>query len=311
MFLNVFTDLLELLKKNLEAVILTLVFVAIIVVFFVVFANLRAIEKRLNIKIHILNTLLIILVLLGVRYYFYLEEKRLIESGVEEAIPLLKKILVYGFFFALYAALTVATFLRKKSETGRYSVYKITVLGLMAGLAYVLRFFGFPIIPGYPFLKLEFSGLIYILVLLWFGFGSAVIVCLLTNVLRVIFHFSPFGAFLVLGIDQLVNFIASVAYILPVAIFFFKLKENEQPNADKMLISTTVGTLITMVFMIFYNYFINLPIIYELDMPLKEAIIVFGSFNLVKWGLVTVMINLLWQKLYNLKYLYSPKHITR
>ena len=46
-------------------------------------------------------------------------------------------------------------------------------------------------------------------------------------------------------------------------------------------------------------------------MTLKEAIIVFGSFNLVKWGLVTVMINLLWQKLYNLKYLYSPKHITR
>ncbi len=57
MFLNVFTDLLELLKKNLEAVILTLVFVAIIVVFFVVFANLRTIEKRLNIKIHIFNTL--------------------------------------------------------------------------------------------------------------------------------------------------------------------------------------------------------------------------------------------------------------
>ena len=238
MFLNVFTDLLELLK-NLEAVF-DFSFCGDNCCLFRCLCESKGNRKRLNIKIHILNTLLIILVLLGVRYYFYSEEKSLIESGVEEAIPLLKKILVYGFFFALYAALTVATFLRKKSETGRYSVYKITVLGLMAGLAYVLRFFGFPIIPGHPFLKLEFSGLIYILVLLWFGFGSAVIVCLLTNVLRVIFHFSLFGASLVLGIDQLVNFIASVAYILPCD-FLFKLKENEQPNADKMLISTILG----------------------------------------------------------------------
>lgn len=301
MFLNIFTDFFALLKKNYWAVVFTLAFVAIIITFLIVFTNLRAMEKRLNIKTHILNTLLIILILFGVGYYFYMEKK----GGKE--IPLYKQIIVYAFFLALYAALTVATFLRKKNGTERLSIYKITVLGLMAGLAYVLRFFGFPIIPGFTFLKLEFSGIIYILVLIWFGFGSAIAVCFVTNLLRVIMHFSLFEATLVLGLDQLVNFIASVAYILPVALFFIKLKEDEQPSSRKMWVATALGTVITSLFMIFYNYFINLPIIYKLALPFMETFVVFGVFNIIKWGLVTLTVNLLWKELYNLKYLYSPK----
>ena len=179
----------------------------------------------------------------------------------------------------------------------------------MAGLAYVLRFFGFPIIPGFTFLKLEFSGIIYILVLIWFGFGSAIAVCFVTNLLRVIMHFSLFEATLVLGLDQLVNFIASVAYILPVALFFIKLKEDEQPSSRKMWVATALGTVITSLFMIFYNYFINLPIIYEQALPFMETFVVFGVFNIIKWGLVTLTVNLLWKELYNLKYLYSPKRV--
>lgn len=295
MLLNIVTDFIDLIKDNYQEILITLGFVAAIIVSLIVLSVVQSKERR-NFKSNIIIAILFIFIMLGINYYLY----------TEDDIDLYKIIIVNVSFLIFYGLLVLFVSRKRKAGPSSYSVSKIALLGLMSGLAFVFRFFGFPIIPSASFLKLEFSGLIYILVLLWFDFGSAIIVCFITNILRIILHVSLVETTLILGADQLANFISSVAYILPVAIVFYNLKQDEYPSGKKLLLSTLIGSLFAMVFMVVWNYFVNLPIIHKQDWwTFLDVAIIFGSFNIIKWGLVTLVINTLWKKLYNVKYMVS------
>jgi riboflavin transporter FmnP len=178
------------------------------------------------------------------------------------------------------------------------STRKVAFLGILIGLASALMLLGFPIMPMAPFLKVELSGLIVFMALLWFDWKTAVVVSLYTNFIHV---FMPGSAPLILFLDEGVNFIATMMFILPMAIFLNKSKLEEKRKVSPVFIISVIGVLFTSIFMTLYNAFINLPIIYNMVWDFLAVVKIFGVFNLIKWGFVAIAINLTWRRLYTLR----------
>jgi len=187
---------------------------------------------------------------------------------------------------------------RHKNKTQALSTRKVAFLGILIGLASALMLLGFPILPNAPYLKVEISGLIVFMALLWFDWKTALVVSLYTNFVHV---FMPGSIPVILFLDEGVNFIATTVFILPMAIFLNKSKLTEKRKISPVLIISLIGVVFTTVVMTLYNAFINLPLIYGMEMPFSTVFKLFGVFNLVKWGFVAIAINLTWRRLYSLR----------
>ena len=196
-----------------------------------------------------------------------------------------------------YVVILLEIFKKESHNKEKITTTKVALMGILVGVASVVMMFGIPVFPPAPYLKLELSGLIIFMVFLWFDYKSAIIVSLLTNFIHV---FMPTGSAPIIPfLDEGINFIATMAFMLP-SILFLK-GDGKRINNKKMIVLTFVGIAFTTVFMVLYNAFFNLPFIYEIKMPLKDVIKIFGLFNLLKWGAVALAIVLLWKKLYILK----------
>lgn len=90
-------------------------------------------------------------------------------------------------------------------------------------------------------------------------------------------------------------------FILPTAIYLNKHRKAGGINQVSILWLTILGVALTTVLMVLFNQYINLPIIYKIDMSFKEVITVFGIFNFIKWSLNAFLINLTWKRFYSLK----------
>jgi riboflavin transporter FmnP len=157
---------------------------------------------------------------------------------------------------------------------------------------------GFPVMPAAPYLKVEVSGLIIFLTLLWFDWKTAALVSLYTNFIHV---FMPGSAPVIIFLDEGVNFIATMVFILPTVLFLKKTNLTTSKKFSPILLISIIGAIFTAVIMTLYNAFINLPIIYGWPMPFWTVVEIFGVFNLIKWGLVAIVINLTWKRLYKLR----------
>ena len=209
-------------------------------------------------------------------------------------ILMFNAIIVAVYFLVIY----LTTKINKHRVKSPLSTRKIAFLGILVGLASALMLLGFPIIPGFIFLKVELSGLIILMAFLWFDFRTALLVSLLTNFIHV---FLPGTPPLILFLDEGVNFIATVVFLAPIAIFLKRDQLMEKKQTIRFLLISSAGVLFTTIVMTLYNYFINLPLIYSWPMPFNQVVAVFGLFNLIKWGLVALVVNLTWRRLYSLK----------
>lgn len=282
MFLNSFWDLIT---ENRFSVIITIIFLAMVICLLVALAVVQK-SARYNTKSVIVGLTLVLLILASVTYYL---------STLD--IKIYKIALVDLTVIGIYALLVYLPL--KQEVTAKVNTEKIVFLGVMTGLAVALSFLGFPIIPSFSHLRLEFNGIVYILVLLWFGYGSAITVCLLVNIVLLIFPTG--GSTIFFGYDQLINFISCMLYITPVAIILPHGGERKKPKFYKLIISAIIGTVFATSVMVLFNYFITAPLIMEINLPFKTVLSIFGVFNLVKWGAVTIIILLIWEKLYDLK----------
>ncbi|MDP2425141.1 MAG: hypothetical protein Q8M70_02090 [bacterium] len=186
----------------------------------------------------------------------------------------------------------------RRQLPSKLSTRKIAFLGIIIGLASALMLLGFPVIPGFVFLKVELSGLIIFMTLLWFDFKTAVIVSLFTNFIHV---FMPGSPPLIIFLDEGVNFIATMVFLTPMAVMINRKKLAENTTIKQMALISFLGVIFTTVVMTLYNAFINLPIIYGWPLPFNQVVEIFGLFNLIKWGLVALVINLTWKRLYTLR----------
>lgn len=213
-------------------------------------------------------------------------------------IPVLLLVLAIGVLLFLSFLLhrrkeTNGSFFKKVAKK-KPTTANIALMGILVGLASVFMILSFPIFPPAPYLKVEISGLILYMVLLWFGVKPAIIVALLTNFIHALI---PTGTVQIIFLDEGVNFIATMAFMLPSIIIL----RNKTPKRLSVLLGTSIGLIFTIIFMVLYNAYFNLPIIYKMEMEFTKVLYIFGVFNLIKWGAVTILINLLWPKLYVLK----------
>jgi riboflavin transporter FmnP len=158
---------------------------------------------------------------------------------------------------------------------------RMTNIAIFSALAFVFMFVGFPIIPAAPYLKVEFSVLVILILALRVDYKAAIMSSLIVNILDYIIKNSAVG----IPIDQTANFLATLAFVLPILL----LKDN-----FKDLLSIVIGVASVTVLMVLLNYLFITPFYFNLaGWPLPENLFwyclsLYGPFNLIKWGLVGI-----------------------
>lgn len=254
-------------------------------------------SKRNN-KTFLVGVFLVSFIMVALNYLLFTRMKTGFDLVINEQLTLhfsrAVRIIIIDIA-ALSVSFLVLHLLSKEREKKKISTNYVAIIGVLISLASILMYFGIPVIPGYSFLKLEFSGLIIFLVFIWFDFKSAVIVSLITNLLHAILPGTSTP--IILFLDELVNFIATMAFLLPSVIGIKRDENGKITNPKQVITYVTIGIFCTSVFMLFYNYLFNLPVIYHMKMSFVTVLSVFGLFNLIKWGSVGLLIIFLWQKL--------------
>lgn len=184
---------------------------------------------------------------------------------------------------------------QKESHKQKITTQRLAIQGILVGMASVLMLISFPVMPAAPFLKVELSALIIFMTLIWFDLKTAVVVSLITNIVH---YFMPSSAPIIPLLDEMINFLATMLFILPTAIFIKRESLNVDNKSIKILILSFAGFVSTVVLMVLFNQYINLPYIYNIPMSFRDVLLIFGVFNIIKWGMNLVVINLTWKRFY-------------
>lgn len=245
-------------------------------------------EKR---KTLVVSTIAIIVILIGTTY-------GVLQASNDEVV--LSDVLLYdaAILFAYSLIVGIVYYIQRNKpieERKPNSTRRIALLGLLVGMSSVLMLISFPIIPAAPFLKVEVSALVIFLTLVWFDFKTAVIVSLITNIVH---FFMPGSTPIIPFMDEMVNFLATMIFIMPTALITRKKDLSDKSSSTSVVLTTIIGLLGTVVLMVLFNYYINLPLIYNLPMTFNEVLAIFGLFNIIKWGINLFVINLSWRRFY-------------
>lgn len=180
----------------------------------------------------------------------------------------------------------------------KLSVKNLVTIGMLSAIAYVLMLLKFPLLPAFPFLKLDFSDIPALLAALILGPGAGILVELIKNVLDYFMTGSETGV----PVGHISNFAAGILYILPVYYIYQKLKSKKG-----MITALVLGTVIMSLAMSVLNYIFFLPAYTwflgapEMSTPAMREMIVMGilPFNLIKGALTSVLFVVLFEKLYS------------
>ncbi len=192
-----------------------------------------------------------------------------------------------------------------KKDDKRFSpTMKMTIVGTFTALSYVLMFFGIPFIL--PFLKIEFSIVIVVAVMLLVDYKSAILVAFLKSAIDYMIKGSAVGY----PIDQMAHFIAVFVFITTIYICLKVLKKPENEN-KKMILGFSAGVLATASVMVMLNFLWILPVyiklftvegfysFVEMDEPKNFflwVLSIFGTFNLIQWGLTAIVSFIIYKK---------------
>jgi len=146
------------------------------------------------------------------------------------------------------------------STATRINTRKLAVTALLGAVATILMFLSFPVpflIP--PFIKMDFSELPALLAAFSMGPLSGVAVCLIKNLINVLFTTTG-------GVGELCNFLMGVCFVLPAG-WIYKLKKSR----SGALLASIAGAVAMAVLCIPINYFISYPF-YTSLMPLDVII---------------------------------------
>ena len=140
------------------------------------------------------------------------------------------------------------------------NTHKIAVTAILSAVATILMFLSFPLpflIP--PFIKMDFSELPALLAAYSMGPASGVAVCLVKNLINVLFTTTG-------GVGELCNFLMGACFALPAG-WIYKLKKGR----SGALLAAAVGAVCMAAFSVPINYFISYPF-YTSLMPLDVII---------------------------------------
>lgn len=147
-----------------------------------------------------------------------------------------------------------------------HRVRKLTVTAMLAAAATVLMFFSFnvPLMPS--FIKLDFSELPALLAAYAFGPVSGAAVCLIKNLVNVLFTTTG-------GVGELSNFVLGASFVIPAGIIY-KWKKGRMAA----LLGAVAGAMTMAVISVFSNYFVVYPV-YTAFMPMDAILGMYRAIN--------------------------------
>ncbi|GBU10737.1 riboflavin transporter [Erysipelotrichaceae bacterium] len=178
----------------------------------------------------------------------------------------------------------------------------MVLISLFSALAYVAMLFDFPLPFFPPFLKFDISDVFIFISGIILGPYPMIAVILLKNFL----HWMTKGAELGIPIGQLSSILSSLSFTLPAYYFWNKNKDKNNGESKKNnIVALVIGMLSMTVIMLIANYFLILPVYFKLgDIPLPAnylgyVIFTYGPFNLIKSGVVSLLIILVFPTVKN------------
>lgn len=154
---------------------------------------------------------------------------------------------------------------------------------MLGAMAFIIMQFSFPIIPAFPYLKMDLSDIIVVMTTFLYGPIGGTVIALI----KAFLDFLLKGANFMTLIGDIAAFAASVSFALPI---YYFIKNKKQTGLNKFL-SLLLGTLVLTVVLAILNYFLVTPIYISLagfklsSSLLNYVLLTIVPFNLVK-GLV-------------------------
>ena len=167
---------------------------------------------------------------------------------------------------------------------------KMIKISLLSAIAFILMYVEIPVIPAFPWLRMDLSDVPALMGAFAFGPLIGVIIELFKNILIILFKGTATGL-----VGELATFLVGISLVLPASIVYHRKKSKKTA-----IIGMILGFLSIEVVAILVNMYILLPA-FGMHMEGKELInyIVFGliPFNGVKSIIVSFTTFLLYKRL--------------
>ena len=146
------------------------------------------------------------------------------------------------------------------------NVRKMTMTAMLAAVATVLMFFSFsvPLMPS--FIKLDFSELPALIAAFAFGPVSGVTVCLVKNLVNVLFTTTG-------GVGELSNFVLGASFVFTAGLVY-----RYKKNRIGALTGSVIGAAVMAIISVFSNYYVVYPV-YTAFMPMETILGMYRAIN--------------------------------
>jgi len=164
---------------------------------------------------------------------------------------------------------------------------RLVGIALLSALAFVITFLEIPLIPGVPFLKLDFSDIVVFFGMYIFGPLSGVMIAFL----RALLQYVSTGGDAGFPIGVTAGFIATISMTLPL----YLIVSNRKFNLKNKIIGGTIATVSLTVVLSVVNWLFVLPaylVVMGLDVgPVRDYLLyALIPFNLLKGTIISTLI---------------------
>jgi len=155
----------------------------------------------------------------------------------------------------------------KQPASSTTNIRKITAIGMLSAISFILMFLDFPIPMLIPtFIKMDVSDLPALIGSFSLGPVAGVAICLVKNLLHLMKTNTG-------GVGELSNFILSGTFVATAGVIY-KLKKNRKGA----FIGSLVGAVAMAVISVFSNYYLVYPV-YTAFMPMEAIIGAYKAIN--------------------------------
>lgn len=135
---------------------------------------------------------------------------------------------------------------------------------LLMTLGFILTYFEFPVLPAFPWLKVDLSAVPVLLAGFAFGPLVGVGVEILKNILVIVIQGSTTG-----GVGQLANIIVVGSYVFFASLVFKKMKTRKGA-----IIGAFLGSVVMIPLAMLSNYFILIPMFFQVVWNQKRSVLI-------------------------------------
>lgn len=165
---------------------------------------------------------------------------------------------------------------------------KLIKISLLSAIAIILMYFDFPLIPSFPWLKIDLSDVPALIGAFGFGPLAGVLIELIKNLLIPLVKGSQTGF-----VGEMANFLIGISLILPASFIYYRNK-----NKKNAILGMFTGGIFMEIMGILANIYILLPA-YGMKMPtemLQNYVWALLAFNGIKAIMVSTLTYLLYKR---------------